>query len=78
MMAALALSGCMRTAGPVVIAPQGDIDTMTYGAAPAPVVVADNSGGGAISALRASMATAPRPVYAPVVVGAPVAYAEPV
>jgi polysaccharide biosynthesis/export protein len=80
MMAALALSGCMRTVGPVAVAPQGDIDAMTYGAAPAPVVVVDNSGGGAISALRASMARAPRPVYAPgpVVVGAPVAYAEPV
>ena len=77
MTAALALSGCMRTAGPVAIAPQGDLDTMTYGAAP--VAVVDNSGGGAISALRASFASAPRPVYAPapVVVGAP-AYAEPV
>jgi polysaccharide export outer membrane protein len=84
-MTALALSGCMRTAGPVAVAPQGDLDAMTYGAAPAPVVVVDNSGGGAISALRASMARAPRPVYAsaPVVVAAPVvaapvAYAEPV
>jgi polysaccharide export outer membrane protein len=79
MTAALALSGCMRTAGPVAIAPPGDLDTMTYGAAPAPVAVVDNSGGGAISALRASFARAPGPVYAPapVVVGAP-AYAEPV
>jgi polysaccharide export outer membrane protein len=53
---------------------------MTYGAAPAPVAVVDTSGGGAISALRNSLARAPRPVYAPapVVVGAPVAYAEPV
>jgi polysaccharide export outer membrane protein len=75
---ALALSGCMRTAGPVAVAPQGDLDAMTYGAAPAPVAVVDNSGGGAISALRASMARAPRPAYAPVVVAAPVAYAEPV
>ena len=80
MMAALALSGCMRTAGPVAVAPQADLDAMTYGAAPAPVAVVDNSGGGAISALRASFARAPRPVYAPapVVVAAPVAYAEPV
>jgi polysaccharide export outer membrane protein len=84
-MTALALSGCMRTAGPVAVAPQADLDAMTYGAAPAPVVVVDNSGGGAISALRASMARAPRPAYAPApvvvaapVVAAPVAYAEPV
>ena len=80
MMAALALSGCMRTAGPVAVATQADLDAMTYGAAPAPVAVVDNSGGGAISAMRASFARAPRPVYAPapVVVAAPVAYAEPV
>src|SRR5260221_1518444 len=79
-MTALALSGCMRTAGPVAVAPQGDLDAMTYGAAPAPVVVVDNSGGGAFSALRSSFARAPRPAYAPapVVVTAPVAYAEPV
>ena len=49
---------------------------MTYGAAP--VAVVDNSGGGAISALRTSFARAPRPAYAPVMVAAPVAYAEPV
>ena len=81
-MTALALSGCMRTAGPVAVAPQGDLDTMTYGQtyAPAPVAVVDNSGGGAISAMRASFARAPRAIYAPapVVVAAPVAYAEPV
>ena len=82
-MTALALSGCMRTAGPIAVAPQADLDAMTYGSAPAPVVVVDNSGGGAISALRASMARSPRPVYAPVAVAAPVvvepsAYAEPV
>ena len=78
MMAAIALSGCMRTAGPVAVAPQADLDAITYGAAP--VAVVDNSGGGAISAMRASFARAPRPVYAPapVVVAAPVAYAEPV
>ncbi|MBR1210546.1 polysaccharide export protein [Bradyrhizobium sp. JYMT SZCCT0180] len=75
-MAALALSGCMRTAGPVAVAPQADLDAITYG--PAPVAVVDNSGGGAISAMRASFARAPRPGYAPVVVAGPVAYAEPV
>ena len=50
---ALALSGCMRTTGPVAVAqPQGDLDSMAYGRtyARAPVAVA-NSGGGAISAL---------------------------
>src|ERR1700712_5615639 len=77
-MTALALSGCMRTAGPVAVAPQGDLDAMTYGAGPGPVVVVDNSGGGAISALRSSFARTSRPVYEPVVVAAPVAYAEPV
>ena len=30
---ALALSGCMRTTGPVAVAPQGDLDSMAYGAA---------------------------------------------
>jgi polysaccharide export outer membrane protein len=74
-MTALALSGCMRTAGPVAVAPQGDLDAMTYGTAP--VAVVDNSGGGAIGALRSSFASAPGPAYAPVV-AAPVAYAEPV
>jgi polysaccharide export outer membrane protein len=80
-MTALALSGCMRTAGPVAVAPQGDLDTMTNGQsyAPAPVVaVVDSSGGGAISALRSSFARAPGPAYAPVAVAAPGGYAEPV
>src|SRR3981189_1363159 len=77
-MTALALSGCMRTAGPVAVAPQGDLDAMTYGAAPAPVAMVDSSGGGAISALRSSFARAPGPAYAPVAVAAPGGYAEPV
>lgn len=77
-MTALALSGCMRTAAPVAVAPQSDLDAMTYGQtyAPAPVAVADSSGGGAISALRSALARAPR-AYAPVPVAAPVAYVEP-
>jgi polysaccharide biosynthesis/export protein len=79
-MTALALSGCMRTAGPVAVAPQGGLDAMTYGQtyAPASVAVADSSGGGAISALRSSFAASPRGAYAPVAVVAPGAYAEPV
>ena len=75
-MAALALSGCMRTAGPVAVAtPQGDLDSMAYGQtyAPAPVAVAD-SRGGAISALRSAFAASPRGAYAP----APAIYAAPV
>jgi polysaccharide biosynthesis/export protein len=78
-MTALALSGCMRTAGPVAVAPQGGLDAMTYGQtyAPASVAVADSSGGGAISALRSSFAASPRGAYAPVAFAAP-AYAEPV
>jgi polysaccharide export outer membrane protein len=75
-MAALALSGCMRTAGPVAVAtPQGDLDAMAYGQtyAPAPVAVADSSPG-AISALRSAFAASPRGAYAP----APAIYAAPV
>src|SRR3954454_2775912 len=78
-MPALALSGCMRTTAPVAAAqPQSDLDSLAYGrpydAAPAraassPSDVADS--GGAISALRASFAAAPRHSYAP----SPVAYA---
>ena len=75
---ALALSGCMHTASPVAVAqPQSDLDAMAYGQPyypAAPVAVADSSGGGAISALRAAFAQTPRsyaPAYAPV----PVAYA---
>ena len=73
--AALALSGCMHTAGPVAVAqPQGDLDSLAYGPAPADVAparygVADS--GGAISALRNAFAAAPRDGYA----SAPVAYA---
>jgi polysaccharide export outer membrane protein len=75
--AALALSGCMRSAAPVAVAPRADLDAIAYGpplAAPAPVVV-DSSGGGAISAIRGAFAASPRPVVyaAPV----PVAYAAP-
>ena len=73
--AALALSGCMRSAAPVAVAPQADLDSIAYGppaAPPAAVVV--GSGGGAIGALRSAFA-APRPVvYA---ASAPVAYVAP-
>ncbi|MES2198316.1 MAG: polysaccharide biosynthesis/export family protein [Pseudomonadota bacterium] len=71
-MTALALSGCMRTPGPVAVAqPQADLDSMAYGQPhnPAPPVVAD-SGGGAIAALRSSFA-GPGRAYA----AAPVVYA---
>jgi polysaccharide export outer membrane protein len=76
---ALALSGCMRTTGPVAVAPQGDLDQMAYGQpdSPPPRTVAVDSGGGAIGALRAAFAAAPRTAPAPAVVAAPVAYAEP-
>jgi polysaccharide export outer membrane protein len=76
---ALALSGCMRPTGPVAVAPQGDLDQMAYGQpdSPPPRTVAVDSGGGAIGALRAAFAAAPRTAPAPAVVAAPVAYAEP-
>ena len=77
LLAALALSGCIRTASPVAVAsPQGDLDSLAYGqpyayAPPSPV--ADASGGGAISALRNALAAAPRG-YAPQPVATAVAY----
>ncbi|MEH2623356.1 polysaccharide export outer membrane protein [Bradyrhizobium sp. AZCC 1719] len=76
---ALALSGCMRTTGPVAGAPQGDLDQLAYGQpnTPPPRTVAVNSGGGAIGALRAAFAAAPRTAPASADVAAPVAYAEP-
>jgi polysaccharide export outer membrane protein len=73
--AALAVSGCMRSAAPVAVTSQADLDAIAYGspAAPPPAVVV-SSGGGAISALRSAFA-APRPVvYAAT---APVVYAAP-
>jgi polysaccharide export outer membrane protein len=75
---ALALSGCMRTTGPVAVAPQGDLDQMAYGEPNSPPPRAAESSGGAIGALRAAFAAAPRAAPAPVVVAAPVAYVEPV
>jgi polysaccharide export outer membrane protein len=76
---ALALSGCMRTTGPVAVGPQGDLDSMAYGQpnTPPSQAVAADSGGGAIGALRAAFASAPHAEAAPVVVAAPVAYVEP-
>jgi len=77
---ALALSGCMRTTGPVAVAPQGDLDSMAYGqpnGAPPAVATADSSGG-AIGALRAAFAAAPSAAPPPVILAEPVAYAEPV
>ena len=75
-MAALALGGCMQTAGPVALAqPRSDLDTLAYGAPGAPpVVVADNSGGGAVNALRNSFAAAPTPVAVGYAAAAPVRY----
>jgi polysaccharide export outer membrane protein len=78
--AALALSGCMRTTGPVAVAPQGDLDSMAYGQpnSPPPQAVAAEAGGGAIGAVRAAFAAAPRAAPASVGVATPVAYVEPV
>jgi polysaccharide export outer membrane protein len=78
--AAFALGGCMQSAGPVAVAqPGSDLDYMAYGkpySAPQPVVVAGNSGGGAIGALRNSFAAAPAPVgyAAPMPAAMPVRY----
>jgi polysaccharide export outer membrane protein len=78
--AALALSGCMQTAGPVAMAePQSDLDSLAYGPAPAASAryeVADS--GGAVSALRNAFAASPQRAYAPApayaAVPEPVAY----
>jgi len=71
--AAVALSGCMRTMGPVAVAePPGELDSMAYGQPSAPVAAAD-SGGGSIAAFRSGFAASPRGTAAPV----PVAYASP-
>jgi polysaccharide export outer membrane protein len=72
-MTALALSGCMRTTGPVAVEqPQSDLDSMAYGQPHNPAsqgIVSSPSdlanSGGAISALRASFAAAPPRAYAP-------------
>jgi polysaccharide export outer membrane protein len=79
-MTALALSGCVHSSGPIAMAqPQGNLDDLAYGPpyypgspdySSPPSTVAD-SGGGAIAALGASFASAPRGGYAP----APAAYA---
>jgi polysaccharide export outer membrane protein len=57
---ALALPGCMQTAGPVAVTqPSSDLDYMAYGRPDGPVPAAtDSNGGGAISALRNSFASA--------------------
>jgi polysaccharide export outer membrane protein len=75
-MMALALSGCMSTAGPVAVAPQGDLDSVAYGRTYAPGPMADAGGGGAISALRSAFASSPRGYYAGPA-AAPVVYAAP-
>ncbi len=56
--AALALSGCMRTAGPVAQVPQDDLDSLAYGQRyGSPPAVAANAGDGTV---RAAYAAAPR------------------
>ena len=79
-MTALALSGCMRTAGPVAVAQQNDLDSMAYGQTRSPPsrTVALDSGGGAIGALRSAFAATPRGVPAPLPAQtAQIAYVEP-
>ena len=79
MMTALALSGCMRTTGPVAVASQGDLDTVAYGqpSDPPSQSVVMESGGGAIGALRSAFAASPRSAPPTVIMAAPAAYAEP-
>ena len=66
-LAALALSGCMGRSGPVASSyPRSDLDAMAYGApVAAPAAARRSDGGGAIAALRAGFASAPRrsPAY---------------
>jgi polysaccharide biosynthesis/export protein len=74
---ALALAGCMEATSPVAIGPRNDLDAMAYGApsyysAPARSPSAAADSGGAIAALRESLAASPRGAYA---AARPVAYA---
>src|ERR1700694_484713 len=72
LLAALALSGCMRTTGPIAQGqPRSDLDSLAYGQLSDPAPRSAEDSGGAISALRNSFAATPRRAYAP----APVAYA---
>jgi len=80
--AALALAGCMQTAYPLATAPHSDLDALAYGQ-PQPSYSAyptsayqttSADSGGAIAALRASVAHSPRNAYAATT---PVAYAAP-
>ena len=83
-MTALALSGCMQTGSPTAsMQPRSDLDVMAYGPPPTPAVaVADNSGGGAISALRAGFSSAslraPSPAPAVIYAAPPAPAAAPV
>ena len=74
-LAALALSGCMGRSGPVaMVQPQSDLDALAYGAPAAPPLAASSDG--AISALRAGLAStnrSPLQAYA----AAPVRYTAP-
>jgi len=72
LLAALALSGCMGTSGPVAqMQPPGDLDSLAYGEPYAPASRSTADSGGAISALRNSFAAGAGRSYA----AAPVAYA---
>jgi len=74
--AALALSGCMRSAAPVAATQPADLDSIAYGPQNPPRQVVMDAGGGAISALRSTFASSPRPVvYA--AAPAPGAYVAP-
>ena len=80
MLAALALSSCVHTAGPVAMAgPQSDLDSLAYGQPYHPAVASDVADSGvAISAVGKSFAAAPRRSYpsGPVVyMAAPASYA---
>lgn len=86
LVAALALSGCMRRPAPVAVAqPRGDLDAIAYGRpapvpvyVPPPVAMASPGGansGGAFAALRAGFASRRN---AATVAAVPVRYAAPV
>jgi polysaccharide export outer membrane protein len=74
-LAAIALAGCMQTTYPVASAPRSDLDALAYGQ-PAPSYssypTASADSGGAIAALRTSLANSPRDTYA---AATPAAYA---
>ena len=64
LLAALALAGCMQTGQQVATTPRSDLDAMAYGQPSSYPAQQTADSGGAIAALRTSLANSPRTTYA--------------